>query len=179
MTYTPDPCTESQRDVGFYIITMNYGIQDQDDALTASSTITVKVICYKRPIANNDEDVTDENDPVKVPVIDNDTDPENDPLIVSEITEQPDDGSASIDPSDPTQIIYYPSKKKCDSIAGKYPDTYYTTTFRYIVVETDTTERLESNEAFVTITVECIRSKPKANPDKVETDEDTPVDLNH
>ena len=76
VTYTPDPCTEAQRTEGSYTITMNYGIQDQDDALTASSIMTVKVICNQRPTANPDSDTTNENDPVKVPVIDNDTDPE-------------------------------------------------------------------------------------------------------
>ena len=101
----------------------------------------------------------------------------DDTLIVKEITEQPPYGSAAKDPVDPTKVVYYPSKERCDEIAGQYPDTSYTVQFRYIAIERDTTEQLVSNEATVTITVECIRTRPIANPDEESTDEETPIPI--
>ena len=48
---------------------MPYDIEDQDDASTAESVITVKVICNQRPTARNDPDnETDEDDELPIPV---------------------------------------------------------------------------------------------------------------
>ena len=84
-----------------YIDTIPYTIVDQDGLTSNTAIITVTVLCIRDPpIATPDEDRTNENTPVNVPVLENDYDPANEPIEVTRITEEPEYGTVEIQPDD-------------------------------------------------------------------------------
>ena len=94
--YIPDK-TQCDRICGtdnpdYYIATFDYTIEDDDDELQDTATVTVKVNCRRQPpVAVNDNDETDEGVPTTTPVLNNDYDPDDpqDRVSINEITQQP------------------------------------------------------------------------------------------
>ena len=171
ITYTPSD--EQCRKVApstTYIDTIPYTIIDEDGLVSNTATITVTVRCRREPPnAEPDYSTTDEVTPVTIGVLDNDSDPEDDPLSVTDVTDEPSFGRAT--PNRDGTITYTPdrrAKDKCNRIyANSFEDT-----FEYEII--DQGDRL-TDRAIVTVTIECIRRRPRAVDDMDETDENTPI----
>ena len=71
----------------------------------------------------------------------------------------------------PDDITYTPDPNVCDEMA---PDEPTTDSFKYNVIDSQD-DNLVSNEATVTVIIECNRGPIKANPDEETTNEDEPV----
>ena len=173
-----DKCIEIASLADEFIVEFGYTIKDQDDQLTADSTITIVVRCERGQIeAVNDFISTDEDTPKTINVLTNDVDPEGNPedtLDVTSVT-QPDIGTLTNN-GDGT-VTYTPGQEgndKCDDIAGKgFEPDGYTTQATYSVIDED--DKL-TDSAIIFIDVLCNRATPETQPDYIETDENTPSD---
>jgi Ca2+-binding RTX toxin-like protein len=112
------------------------------------------------PTANDDADVTDEDTPVTVDLIDNDTDEEGDPLTVTGATVPADQGTL-VDNGDGT-VTFTPA----DNFNG-------TATISYSITDGNG----GTDSATHTIEVAPVNDDPVAVDDLETTDEDTPVTI--
>ena len=151
VTYTPDP--------GFTgIDTFDYEVCDNEGACD-TATVTITVNPNQPPIAVDDFDSTDENDPVTVDVLANDTDVDGVLVPGSVIITSPaGNGLLSVNPVN-GEITYTPD-----------PGFTGVDTFEYEVCDDDS----ECDTATVTITVTA-NQPPVANDDADTTDENSPV----
>jgi len=151
--YTPDP--------GYYgTDTYTYEVCD-DDGLCDDALVTITILAP--PVANNDFEVTDENVPVDIDILDNDTDPDG-VIVPNTVTVTIDPVNGTITNIDPTTgvVTYLPDP----GFAGP------TDTFTYEVCDDDGL----CDTALVTITINE-NSPPEANDDFEETPMETPVDI--
>ena len=126
-----------ERDAGEYVVTVPYAIEDADDKLTDSSTMTITVYCNQRPVPSPDEATVNEESSVSIPVLNNDNDPENDEISVKEITQPPTKGDASIVDD---EIVYTPRTEECVKVA---PEPSYQDVLKYNIID-DSTAQLTS-----------------------------------
>ena len=170
--YTPDPdlCNEELYGQSQYTATFEYTIRDADDSLTDTATVTVVVECVIPPIAEDDGPFpVNEEETIDIPVTNNDYDPDGGVVEINEITDEPDYGTVT--PLGPNDIKYTPDPTICDEIA---PEPTIEDTFEYNVVDSNDDE-LVSNDATVTVIIECNRGPIYATPDERTTNEDVPI----
>ncbi len=91
ITYTPEP-DFSGEDYFFYQVCDG---GNRCEETIVSVTVLPNNNANTPPIANNDVAITDEDEPVAIPVLVNDNDPENTNLTVTTIVEQPNNGTAT------------------------------------------------------------------------------------
>ncbi|MFC1640766.1 Ig-like domain-containing protein [Patescibacteria group bacterium] len=134
------------------------GDDDTEDELCDTATVTITIL--SPPIANDDSESTDENEPVDIDLLDNDFD--LDGVLVpntTTVTSPPSDGDVTINPT--------------DGVATYTPDPGFTgptDTFDYEVCDNDDL----CATATVTITINA-NAPPEANDDHDTTELDTPV----
>lgn len=117
------------------------------------------------PNANNDIAATNIDSTIIITVLNNDSDPNNNPLSVTQIAQQPSNGTTAINPNG--TISYTPQ--------GNTP---YCDVFAYIVCDNAATALCDT--AYVQITVgdaNCQNAAPIAIDDEVSTEEDLSVDI--
>ncbi|MFC1479096.1 Ig-like domain-containing protein [Planctomycetota bacterium] len=153
VTYTPNQDFNGT-DEFFYTISDGKGGTD-----TAAVTVTVNPI-NDAPVAVDDSAETDEDTPVDIDVLANDNDVDGDSLDVTGVS-VPANGTAVIN-GDNT-VTYTPD-----------PDFNGEDSFTYTISDGNG----GTDSATVTITVNPVNDPPVAVDDSVETDEDTPVDIN-
>ncbi|MCK5827991.1 tandem-95 repeat protein, partial [Candidatus Bipolaricaulota bacterium] len=156
VTYTPDPDFHGI-DSFMYIIEDSEGNSD-------SAMVSVTVYATNDgPTALDDYSETDENESVRIDILDNDSDPDGslDSSSVS-ITRDPSHGTIDVDPATGV-VTYFPANGSCGSDS-----------FSYTV---DDNEGATSNEATVSVEVACNES-PEANNDVATTDENTAIEIN-
>jgi len=124
------------------------------------------------PIARDDVGSTYEDSPVTTSVLLNDEDPE-DPkstLSINEIPGLPTYGAVT---TDGTGITYSPTGgyARCAAIAGQADE--FTDTYQYNIIVVG--DGVVSNDATVTITVQCYRAAPNAYDDQAQTDTQTAI----
>jgi len=156
VTYTPDPDFHGI-DSFMYIIEDSEGNSD-------SAMVSVTVYATNDgPTALDDYSETDENESVRIDILDNDLDPDGslDSSSVS-IIQDPTHGTLDVDPSTGV-VTYSPSNGDCGSDS-----------FIYIVEDN---EGAPSNQAAVDIEIRCNES-PTAEDDYATTDENTAIEIN-
>ncbi|MCK5247034.1 tandem-95 repeat protein, partial [Candidatus Bipolaricaulota bacterium] len=149
--YTPDSDFNG-------IDTFTYVVSDGNGGTdTATVTVTVSAV-NDPPIAEDDEESTDEESPISINVLLNDSDPDGDSLIIEAVT-SPEHGSVE---NHGTSLTYTPDL-----------DFSGTDTLTYSV--SDVNGGMDT--AIVTITVNPINDAPLAQDDSATTDEDTLVSI--
>ncbi|MGI9542869.1 MAG: Ig-like domain-containing protein [Cyclobacteriaceae bacterium] len=154
LTYTPNGQFSGSDN---FTYTINDGNGGSDGATVSITIATVN----DAPLAVDDNDITDEDNPITTDVIANDSDPENDPLVISAVTQG--SNGAVINNGDGT-ASYIPK-----------PDFFGTDTYTYTITDGNG----ETASATVTITVNPNNDPPLAIGDfGNNTDEDTPIIIN-
>ncbi len=137
--------------------TIEYFVSDPEGAVSPGSvTVTVNPV-NDDPVAVDDTETTPEETPVIVDLIGNDTDVDGDILTLGEVS-VPEEQGTLVDNGDGT-VTFTPA----DDFVGE-------ATITYTVLDGNGGE--DEGEAIVTVTPEA--DAPIANPDTLETDEDTP-----
>lgn len=154
-TYTPDPDYYGND-------SFSYTVKDVSGAVSLPVVVSITVTPVNdKPVAANDEVITDEDVPVSIAVLANDTDVDDvltGSMIV--IVTQPAHGTLSVDPAT-GKVTYTPA-----------PDYFGNDSFQYQVK--DAAGAL-SNSATVSITVNPLPDLPVASPDFATTPEDVSV----
>lgn len=172
-TYTTDDnCAEISGPS--YDTQFQYTIEDDDDGLTDTAVFTITVTCERQgPNAVDDtlDVIADENvDPnvaqdIPMGVLNNDIDQDNpllqDNLCVDRIVSGPSLGTATLqlDADGLARDILYSPNPEFDQLCGTDPDV--DTVFdelTYIAIDCED-DNMESNEATVRITIECLRQQ--------------------
>ncbi len=147
--YTPD-ATFAGAD------TLTYTVSDGSLSDTATLIVTVSAQPNAAPVAANDEASTDEDTSVLIDALANDSDPDDDAIALTEITQAPANGTATIENG---QIRYTPAA----DFAGADTVTY------------QITDGALTDEAQLVVTVRPVNDAPIASDDQAATDEDTSV----
>ena len=111
------------------------------------------------PVADNDSAATDEDASVTIDLLANDADADGDPLSVTNLT-QPAAGTAVLNP---------------DNTVTYTPNADYSGLDRFVYTANDGSA--DSNQAFVTVTVNPVNDPPVAADDSATTTEEAPVTL--
>ena len=146
-------------DAGFNgIDKFSYTVSDGNGG-TATATVTVSVAAVNDlPVAQDDSDITDEGNPVIIPVLLNDSDPDGDTLVVESVM-QSENGTVS---NDGTDVTYTPE-------AGFSGIDIFDYTISDGKGGTDT--------ATIIVAVASVNDPPVAQNDSAAADKDTPVTI--
>lgn len=112
VTYQPEAGYTGQ-DYFTYQICNSLGVCD----VTLVSIAILPDGINQPPTPNNDVAQTPVNTPIDIPVLLNDTDPDNDPLTVTTITNNPDNGTVTINPDGTVTYTPDPGFTGCDVFA--------------------------------------------------------------
>ena len=137
--------------------TFTYTVSDGNGG-TDGATVTIVVAAINDdPIAQDDSDITNEDNPITTDVLSNDSDPENDPISVFSVTQGT---NGTVTNNGDGTITYTPD-----------PDYFGIDTYTYVIAD----GQGGSATATVSITVNPLNDPPEAVDDNGTTDEDTAV----
>ena len=131
-------------------VKFTYTAIDNYDAISNTATVTVPVVAppNQPPIANNDSANTNPDTPVTIPILNNDSDPDGDSNFKISITNQPPNGTVSINPDG--TVTYKPNPGFANN----------TDTFTYQICDTGTPQLCDT--ATVTVKVSIQQLPPVA-----------------
>ena len=155
VTYTPDT-NFTGTDVFTYTICDDGNPIACDDAVV---TVTIPALPDNSVIANNDEETTEINTPVVIPVLNNDTDPQGDNFTVT-IINDPTNGTVELNP---------------DGTVTYTPDINFTGTDVFTYTICDDGNPQACDDAVVVITIEAPFNNVIATNDAANTNQNTPV----
>ncbi|MGB7428249.1 MAG: Ig-like domain-containing protein, partial [Microcoleaceae cyanobacterium] len=165
VVYTPDE-NYGGPDSFTYTITDSEGLPSNTATVNVNTDPSINDI----PVANEDNEVTPEDNPLTIDVSENDFDVEDGvPTGQIAITSQPENGTATIDDkgtpdTSDDEVVYTPN-----------PEFNGTDTFTYTITDS---EGAPSEPTTVSVDVESINDTPIAENDEVITPENTPVTIN-
>ena len=155
VTYTPDT-NFTGTDVFTYTICDDGNPIACDDAVV---TVTIPALPDNSVIANNDEETTEINTPVVIPVLNNDTDPQGDNFTVT-IINDPTNGTVELNP---------------DGTVTYTPDINFTGTDVFTYTICDDGNPQACDDAVVVVTIEAPFNNVIATNDAANTNQNTPV----
>ncbi|MEP0991294.1 MAG: cadherin-like domain-containing protein [Tateyamaria sp.] len=138
--------------------TITYGIEDTEGGADIGEVIVTVTPVNDDPVAVDDLDTTDEDEPVVVDLIGNDTDVDGDPLTVTAVSVDPSEGTV-VDNGDGT-VTFTPA-----------PNFNGPATITYTVED----GQGGSDEGQAVVSVGAVNDGPVAEDDSDVTDEDTSV----
>ncbi|MEM7703406.1 MAG: Ig-like domain-containing protein, partial [Pseudomonadota bacterium] len=151
ITFTPDPDFNGPT-------TITYTVSDGNGG-TTTTTVTVDVVAVNDPpVVNDDAAVTDEDNPLTLPLLGNATDPDGDPLVIAEASAP--NGTVTLNPDG--TVTYTPD-----------PDFNGTDIITYVVSDGNG----GFTTATVTVTVNPVNDDPVAQDDRASTDEEVPITI--
>ena len=151
LDFTPNADFNGEAVINYTITDSNGGFDD--------AVVTVTVAPENdSPVATDDFDMTLEETPVTIAILDNDTDPDGDPLTITEATS--DDGTVVI--NDDGTIEFTPNT-----------DFFGEAVIDYTI--TDGNGGIDDSRVFVTVT--NVNDAPVAVDDMAATEEETPVTI--
>ncbi len=151
LVFTPAPDFNGEATITYAITDGNGGTD------TAEVTVTVTPV-NDDPVAVDDIETTDEDEPITIDLIENDTDVDGDPLTIGSVSVPADQGTV-VDNGDGT-VTFTPA-----------PNFNGPATITYTVVDGQGGE----DEGEAVVSVGAVNDGPVANDDSDTTDEDTPI----
>ncbi len=152
ITYTPNISLNGSDSFTYTVEDGNGG------SATATVNITINSI-NDNPVANDDSDSVDEDNPITIDVVANDLDDDIGDVLAATVNTQPTNGSASCSVNDCT---YTPD-----------PNFHGIDSFTYLLED----GQGGSDTATVTVTVNSVNDIPVANDDSASTDEDNAINF--